>query len=338
MHEENGDVHEVNGDNRQFRTIKTEIAEPGCFHQICPVEIGQPQRSHEQSHDRRVCWHICHLVHTAENMGCRAFSPVRHGVKTAGACHHQTIQRPNAGNDNEHKQQCSSNIGKYCGEGNFCASFAASHNDFIFHSSCQTYIVQSIHKHNKYRTKHQRPRQVLFGILQFCVNAGGTNPSFISKAGAYHRRKQRISADFHNGAASKILYHNAISQSVNGTYHRHQSQRNQFCHSGGHLKFPCQHGRNGIDGKTADQIQSGKGHCLRAGDVPSQQNCCVSCRYPCHHRSHGRKINNRHKPRKIIAIFSAHHYFRIIHNTADFFITGCHNGKIIGADDHHQSP
>ena len=271
-------------------------------------------------------------------MGCRTFSPVCHSIKTAGTCHHQSVQSPKAGNDNKYKQQCSPNIGKYCREGYFCAGFAASHNDFIFYSPCQTYIIQSIHKHNENRTKHQCTRQVLFGVLQFRVNAGGTNPTLISETSTYHRREQRISADFHNGAAGEILYHDAVSQSVNGTYHCHQSQRNQFCHSGGYLKFSCQHGRNGVNGKTADEIQSGKGHCLGTGDIPSQQNCRISCRYPCHHRSHGRKINDCHKPGEIVSIFSAHHYFRIIHNATDFFVTGCHNGEVIGADDHHQSP
>ena len=337
MHKENGDIHEVNGDNRQLRAIETEIAKPGCFHQVCPIEISQPQSSHEQSHDGRVCRHICCLIHSAENMRRRSFSPVCHSIKTAGTSHHQSVQSPNTGNDNEYKQQCAANIGKYRRESDFRTGFTACHDDFIFYSPCQTYIVQGIYQYNENRAEHQRSGQVLFGIFQFRVNAGGTNPTLISETSTYHCRKQRISADFHNGAAGKILYHNAVFQSINGANHCHQSQWNQFCHSGGYLKFPCKFRRNGIDGKTADEVQTSKVHCLRTSNIPSQQDCCIPRCYPCHHGSHGRKINDSHKPSEIVAILSAYHYFRIVHNAADFFVACCHNSEVIGADNHDQS-
>ena len=142
--DEDGQVHQVDGDDGQLRGVKDERTGPNAG-QVGAVEIQEPGCGDQQCEDSGVGGHVGLTIQLSVDLGRRTFVTGSHGVHAAAAAQHQAVGRAQAGDHNEQIE----NIAQHAAE-DVCKGHSSALVDELLVGSAagDTDVIQNVHGRN----------------------------------------------------------------------------------------------------------------------------------------------------------------------------------------------
>ena len=350
-HDEDGQVHGVDGDDGDFRRVEDELAHQGGVCQVGQEEVQTPSGADEQAQDGGVVGQIGGLVHLDEDVGTDAFPAGGHGVHTTAAAQHEAVHGAHAGDGDEQVEDVAQDVAEDVDKGH---GRAVVDQLLVGGAAGDAHVIGDVDGDDDDAADDQGAGQVLLGILQLCVDGGGDDPAFIGEGSGTDSGQQGVAG---GGVAyichrRKVCSGHAVHQAVDNANDCHQCQRDELDDGGGSLDLACQLGGQGVDGVGTTEEEHGQSHTFRADDAAAlgcrdnhgkvgvdgvDEDQGVAGAEPGQDRGHGGVVDSGHKPAHVVAVLGAHQSFGVVHHAVDLLILLCHVGKGQDAGDHDEA-
>ena len=176
--------------------------------QVGQIEIGQPAEGQCQTDEGGAGGHIGLFVEAIERLRLRSFATGCHRVHTAAASQHQAVYGAKAGDGDKQLQHVAQSAAEDVGEGD---GGALVDEVLVGGAACYTNVVEDVGGGDDDTADNQGAGEVLFGILNLCVDGGGDDPALIGKSGGTDGGKQRVGGGGgHGGGGAEILGQGAV--------------------------------------------------------------------------------------------------------------------------------